>query len=388
LYVDKATGNDTHDGTTWAKCVRTLAKVQALAAADANVSTIYVKGGSQIYRRAQALSTVNKPTQSLNWIADGGTVNAWYIEDAATWTQNGTYTNVWQYNRSTVVQIVSLETLESDGTTPKKLVQKTSLANCAGAITAGVAGHWYTDGTVVYVQMPNGLSPVAPSERVYVTLSGSNSIQVGNGATQYFDNWSFFGSGFSIGAVTGSYASTRSIVLRNCTSMCSYGDGLSTERISHVYMQNCTSKYNAADGFSTHYTGTANYTRAVFEGCVSTENGTDDGAKNDNGYTTHEATACVLCNCSANGSWGPTNAHVSAGQQLWALGCSSNNCHDGTSAGWYCDGTAWLDSCSSSGCVYDRQLAATAAVYCYQFTGGTGSDYVATGGTLGTYTPS
>lgn len=138
-YVATNGNNSTGDGTENNPYLTIYEAYKHCSAGD----TIYVKNG--IYpRQGTPSSNSTEITKSINIIGESEN-GVWFKEaDNHTWTQNSTYSNVYETSRTGVTEVVDIQ--QKDKGIFFNLTQVYSLENCASTDNS-----YYTDSGVVYV---------------------------------------------------------------------------------------------------------------------------------------------------------------------------------------------------------------------------------------------
>ncbi|MCY1517093.1 hypothetical protein D9M68_517620 [compost metagenome] len=353
-YVDVVTGSDANAGTSGAP----LKSIQA-ALGKADVSIVKVAPG--FYPHGSNWASAFPAARDFiveRWegVRPGPVINSTAV-DSLTWTVNGTYSNVYQANRTTVCAVMDYSRTRRDGT-PYAYQQVSTLALCSTT-----DGSWYTDGAIVYV---NTLENSTPHREIKVFLLVA-AAYFQTAKAVLVDGIEFHGGRESFYPSNSSGAGGL-LLARNCKFLyamdATYGNGLRLEGVAQAYLQNCEALHNARDGLNYHALA-GNVPNVVEINCRGLHNG-QTGAGNNNGSTMHDGGRIVRIGGEYAYNEGPNVADVN-GSYSFNAGVRAYDARIGAvdlpNANFYTsDGTMWLLECDPSGSYYDAVQTGTGLV--------------------------
>lgn len=240
--------------------------------------TIILKEG--IYRR-EKLPAANQVIKNVNLIGEGNVLLTSSSE--LTWTQNETYTNVYQASRSNSTAVIDVR----DMSLPIGLIQTSSISECASTL-----GSYYTDNSVVYVNIGEEVT----NDKIVVSLAlGYSSLNFAPKNNKdlkiYMENITCLNGHQPIVEVSSTASYDTYFGAKNCRFL--YGQANNTKDGinllgSKSFMINCEASFNGKDGFNYHaYNGKVCY--GIEIDCIATCNGlgrTDEHTYN--GSTAHD----------------------------------------------------------------------------------------------------
>lgn len=282
-YISK-TGSNDNNGTSWENAWANLYKL--INTVD-DYSTVYIKEG--IYYRGE-IPLSFEYYKNLNIIGDGQVILA--NADALEYTQNSTYSNVYQVAKTNISEVIDISGRKNN--LFPKLTRVNSLVQCADNINT-----YYHDGTNLYIN--NG--GVVNNDNILVTLLGNQSIikvrpNSSNDITFYLENI------IAIGSDEPTIYSLQNGVYNTKTNMRTYncqfyygGRGTACLRSAGcncIYM-NTKVAYSHTDGIS--YIATNNMSCYALEiNCESSNNGLDYTDNSCNGSTAHTGSQIIRIN--------------------------------------------------------------------------------------------
>lgn len=375
LYVDSENGNDSNDGSTWA-----LAKATVNGAFDgANASTeptrIKILAGRYKFlsglHPSNATETMTVP-MTLESVYGSVELTTQYD---VTYSQNATYSNVYEAGRSAAQQMFNFDSRDSKGE-PLRYQHVTSLALCAA-----LAGTWYTDDVSVYVHTHTGVP--ANNNNAAVLLAGRTlDINTGNNNLYLYGINTFGGN---TGGLSQQGGTDNVIVVDNCTfKYAMYGkqgiidnieprDGVSILGCGIAAFYDSESSYGSKDGFNYHEDAAVDPFGLLVR-CKAYDNGylIRDSTSN-NGVTLHDGIGAIDVGGEWLGSIGTNSGHVNNNTQYWGVGVKSGNSEGDIFNGgsvtwgafgiWSGNGKMWLDSCTDVGSTIGVYAADGAIAY-------------------------
>ena len=372
LYVDSAAANNSSDGSTWALAKKAIGAAVDAAIASGLPTRIKVKAG--VYSRFNSIMNTSPPkvlTAPITIEAVYGRVETGPFE-ALTWTQNVTYSTVYQVSRSVAQQIYNTQLRDQNG----EYLRYTHVADLATC--AANAGTWYTDNSTVYVQTHNQAPANDKNARVFLAsrscawegnqdiyLSGID-CQGGDTGAGYFAN-----------------GSTNTIVVNDCTfkyaANGNQSGGLSG--VNGVTILGCKlfaafnseASYNSKDGFNAH-DQSGNTPSVLTVNCRGFQNGTMLFTEQScNGLTVHDGVKCIDIGGKWLGNVGTSSGHVNDNTEYWGFGVTAGNSDGDIIAGgtvnwgafgvWTGASKMWLEHCKDIGASIGVYAAVTANAY-------------------------
>lgn len=341
-YYVSQTGSSGADGLTPATALYSIGN----ALAKSNCGRIVIT--SEYLDRNRYPSTAITLTQDLVIESSFPTGTIMTGSDiGSTWTQNVTYSNVYQRTRGNVASVRDATWLDSNGFW-RPYTLRTTVADVAAN-----PGSYYIDGSnICYVSCFNG--------RVI-----DNNIHV-------FLNVLFIVQGpYKLWMNNVSFAGVQSVIFRNTAAGVyptvylqngwSRYNNLARNGISFLgvdsYCKNFRCDANSADGFNYHILNTRNC-NAYEENCSGYWNG-DTGTGNNNGSTIHDGGSIIRLNCDYQQSEGPNYSDISAGSKIINICCKTGDSREsGVRTGFsFSECSGWLINCKVTGTqVADVQL--------------------------------
>lgn len=310
-YVDNSFTGETTDGSE-SKPWKTL------TTAFRNTSdgdTIIVKKG--IYYRNDIPTVSSESKNNVNIICEDGTI--FTTADSLSWSQNGTYSNVYQATRSGATSVVDIRNWKKGKFS--RLTKVNSLATCSTTY-----GSYYTDNTNVYVN----IGEVVTNKKVVVSLSlgymALNFEPSGKNMNIYLENAICLNGSLPICRAVGNSSYTCNLIAKNCKFLflenSDARDGLSLMGANSILI-NCESSFNGKDGFNYH----ANDGRLCYGievDCVANSNGIGRANPHTyNGSTAHDGCQIIRINGIYNNNNGSNVADVQTDTTSVNINCSA-----------------------------------------------------------------
>lgn len=380
VYVDGDNGSNSNSGNSWAFAYLDIEEAVDRAISDATPTMILVKSG--LFLRGAGISGFNQVktlTSDVAIIAQNGRVKT-IVSDSLSWSQNATYSNVYESSRSTVTSVINLNQVDKNGA-PFVYEKAASLSECASN-----PGSWFTDDSTVYVHAQGG-GVVSDYNASAIIRSACASIVTDYNF--YIRGFDFFGGRYGAFDLTGGADSV--VVTDDCRAMFSvdgtfstpaYTDGFNVNSSGLFAAFDCESSFNSKDGFNfSANSGVSGYSLTV--NCRGYKNGEGyTGSTSCNGITFHLGHIGIDIGSEWLGSYGANSAHVNNGTQYYGFGVTSGDSGGdvlhgggidyGAFGAWSGAAEMWLDSCQSVGSIIGVKASGTAKAYVREFSG-TGS---------------
>lgn len=347
VWVDKATGSDSNDGSE-ANPFETVA-----AAVTSGADVVNIKTGD--YWRNHAWGDQLDPTKSMAFIAiDGpGTVRMGRIEDFAdlpTWTSAGS--GVYSTTRSAVRAV--LDTTDTpypgetqlDGTSPVH-EPLTEVADLAAAQASG-GSTWAQVGSTLYVKTHDSRQP---DINVLPILQERNTKIVNRDIVFYLEGIEVWGDRpvyFDMGISN----SARMVGYKCGMRYSGENDNVYFDGVLNTRLVECEVSHNLADDDGINYdrrSGNVTNTYGLEYKCRYFANG---ASTNDNGSTTHHVgTHLIRVMCEGFDQPGPAIAD-SSGAKALNYGCTGNDSYIGIQVGTASAGVPamqWNKGCDATG---------------------------------------
>ena len=281
-----------------------------------NNDTIIVKKG--LYYRQNLNNTSSQDWKNVNVICDEGTL--FTTGEALTWTQNSTYNNVYQSNRTNVANVIDLRNWERG--ILSQLEKKSTLQACSQKV-----GSYYTDNTIIYVNLGepvnnnNILCSIKLGYRPFNMIASSQNLHL------YFKNATFIAGRDGIIRVSRSDSYTMEFIAENCKFLFSPVTSIDGVEFlgSKSILINCEASYNGKDGFNYH-AQESNPCYAIELNCTGQANGLIDTDNHSyNGSTVHDGGQIVRVNCNYFDNNGGNITDIDSNTISVNYGC---NCFD------------------------------------------------------------
>ena len=304
-HVDVVNGSTSNTGLGLFDGDFTNAMQQISAAITAGNATgapyrIYVRAGYYAGSRCINGSAQNvEPNQHCAIIAVGGPVYNVAGDGAITWTQDGTYTNLYKYTVANIARVFDLAQTDADGA-PLEYTAAADLATCNSTDNT-----YILTGGVLYINRADGQP--ATTANTIVTRALTAGAFITNTSDIYIEGFKFFG-GVS-GAFHVDPVASRNVITVNCeyvgAGSASYlFDGYRVRRTNGLVLDvNGKCYANAADGFDFHYDNgpSGGKMHVVLINPIGNGNGRYTSTSN-NGITTHDDVRMIAVEptCIAN----------------------------------------------------------------------------------------
>ena len=220
-------------------------------------------------------------TKSLNLIAKDGEPNKVFLgaHDNLSWSQNATYSNVYETTRSNIALVIDIRNRNKDEFA--LLTQVENLETCASTLYS-----FAKSGSTVYVNLGEAVT----NDKIAVTLQITSQFRISNSGSNvnvYMENITFLGGDEGFVSVTESGSYDCKFVAKNCNFYYSRSnsDALSIAG-SDTILENCKACFGGKDGFNYGAVGTIP-TRAIEINCLGSNNGLRRQTGTENGSTSH-----------------------------------------------------------------------------------------------------
>jgi len=376
-HVDVVNGSTSNNGLGAFDGDFTTAMQQISAAITAGNATgapyrIYVRAGYYAGSRCINGSAQNiEPNQPCAIIAVGGPVYNNAGDAIISWTQDGTYTNLYKYTVASIARVFDLAQTDADGAA-LELTAAADLATCNSTDNT-----YILTGGVLYVNRADGAAATTANTLVTRALVAASFMT--NTTDLYFEGIRFCGG--TGGALYCDAIASRNIVTVDCqyigAGRSAYlFDGLRVRRTNGLVLDVRGKAYaSAKDGFNYHYdNGTAGgKLHAVLVDSIANGNGRYSSTSN-NGVTTHDDVRLVAVNPTCIGNRVGADFHAIEDTETVIYGGTLAN----TSAGGSTPNAAlkasnnakiWADGVTATATTGDAIYAQaggseTAAIYC------------------------
>ena len=357
-YVDWERPDSSGDGSTWATAERNIGTAINNAIASGLPTRIKIRGG--IYSRFQSIGNSGSPlslTAPITLEAVNGRVVTGSF-DFLSWTQNATYTNVYEASRSNTCDVLNPSIQDVYGNHVRYKFVSSAL-ECSNN-----PGSFYTDNTTLYVNTHQGVPPT--DENCWPILRAINADLQGN-QDVYLYGIDFIGG--SNGCLKISNGSTNKVVADDCSFKYAisgnYADGLTPRDGCQILgcglfaAFNCNGSENSKDGFNIHHQVSVKPASLI----VNSE-GYNNGvyhqiSQSCNGYTVHDGCVGVDIGSRWLGSLGTNSGHINDNTEIWSFGvtagASDGDYFGGGSIGfgafgvWSGNAKIWLENCTDLG---------------------------------------
>ncbi|PKE45361.1 hypothetical protein CW666_02110 [Macrococcoides caseolyticum] len=295
-YVDIKTGDNNNPGTE-DKPLKTVSRAKTLGDAD----NIIVKSGIYGWSGGWNGGNISKP---FNLIGIGDVYLGAY-RDNLTWSQNSTYSNVYQSTGSAVLEVVDIKDFENIIAYEKRTsVQEVS----------SKPGSYYIEGNNIYVRTIDNRKP---DEYVLPNML-NEALKITNSSQVYIENIKFTNSVKHIASGAGQKFYAKDCVFALGTA----NNCLSLEGVDFEIMKSIA-KDSVRDGFNYHSFGS--YTSNGIEiDCIGAFNGRD-GADQNNGSTMHDGGKIIRIRGEYHHNHGPNVIDVNNGTQSLNIGVHAHH---------------------------------------------------------------
>lgn len=277
--------------------------------------TIALFGG--IYTRSKVNITPDEYYhKSINIIAYNGTP---YITNAddLTYTQNATYSNVYQTTRSGTVMGIDMRGKDKD--VFARLTKVASLAECSETLDS-----YYTSGSTVYVnigEVPNKnkvIFPLSISAPMMPIKSTTANLRI------YLEGLCCLGGDLGIITIESSDSYTCEVIATECRFyFATNNTNAMTVKGANTIFHKCKACFACRDGFNYHLAHSKNCNSIELD-CVGAYNGLlTDTSNNNNGSTTHDGNKALRINCTYFNNGGPNVCDVNLDTHTFNINCAS-----------------------------------------------------------------
>lgn len=297
-YVDVKNGDNANNGSETApfKSIN-----RALRYGDAD--EIVVNEG--VYGWTDGFSGFSQ-TKPFNLIGKGKVLIGAH-RDSLTWTQNSSYSNVYQTTSTAVNEIVDYKNYDNILFLSKK-TDVQSVSNTPGSYYIDTSNN-------VFVRTHNDRKP---DDKILLNLL-TDAVKITDNPKLYFENISFTNT-VRVSATT----TNKQFYAKDCNFVIGTGgNALSVEGYDFNMLQNCVASYATMDGFNYHIKN--NILPKVIEiDCKGFNNGRN-GADQNNGSTMHDGGKILRVNGEYYSNSGPNVIDVNEGTVSVNLGVYSHN---------------------------------------------------------------
>jgi hypothetical protein len=336
IFVNFTTGSDSTGDGSVGNPYKTIAKVLIdIESGSAGQYLITVTSDAVFFRdegwRSTALTFANKSVTIRPQNASNKVIltNA---QRGLSWTAED---NVFRTTRSATNAVYDLRVLDSNGL-PIPYENVTTLVACKDT-----ANTWYTDGTLVYVNTFDGLTPTG---QVLVCISNTFTADLSGNSKLHFDRVHMYASGLHGCFIRGNISATEG---EFCAKDCAFVGGILTKatgdqgnalrplNLKNTFLFNCIAAYARRDGIGAAY---ENITVADRRDCLLLEfktksysNGLISAANSNNATSCHDAASCLRLGGDYNLSKGPVTVDVNGCYSI-LIDCNSANSTNGDAA--------------------------------------------------------
>ena len=310
--VDKANGIDdpSRDGDSSAPW-RTVK--YAIQKATQN-TTIIIKNG--IFYRNEFCNSTTNINYNFNFIAENE--HTLVCEgDNLEWTQNDTYSNIYQATRSGGNFVIDIRNRENG--IYSTLEKVNSLSTCASTLNS-----YYLESNIYYVN----IGEVVTSEKIVISLTVAASpinLQSSSGPINiYFENIDFIcGTPQYIDLTAYNNYIHELHAYKTKFLFCSSAnyDGFSNRGCKSI-LYKCEASNNLKDGFNYH-TYSNNTALGIEVDCIAGNNGFTADTNNNNGSTAHDGCAVLRINGIYYNNRGGNVADVNSGTITENINCKA-----------------------------------------------------------------
>lgn len=296
-YVDVKKGNNSNAGTESAPFQSIN---RALRYGDAD--EIVVNEGA--YGWSNGFSGYSQ-TKSFNLVGKGKVLIGAH-RDGVTWTQNSTYTNVYQTNQTNVTEVVDYNNIDDI----KFLTKRNSVQEVSDN-----AGSYYIDSSNnIYVRTHDDR---VPDDQILPNMF-SDAVKITDNPKVYFENIRFTNSVKLTVTKSG-----NKFYAKDCYfSIGSGGNALSIEGYDYNVLQSCVAKHATMDGFNYHIKNGI-LPKVIEIDCIGFDNGRN-GADQNNGSTMHDGGQIIRIGGEYHNNGGPNVIDVNEGTVSVNIGVHSH----------------------------------------------------------------
>ena len=322
--------------------------------------TLIIQEG--IYYRVQEYIS-----KSINIIGVGDVIVS--DTDNVDWTQNATYSNVYQINRTNISnRIVDLRQRD------KGVYNTFTLVDSIESVSQTPYSYYYQSPTIYannggIVSKTNTAVPIQLGHALFTFTASNNDINV------YIENITFIGG--SRGSIV-AQASTDYVPTVTCVdcNMLFAGGAVNNDyevfasKGSNTILLNCKANYGRKDGFNYH-AGNGHIAKAIEINCEGSNNGHGRNDNTCNGSTAHDGSKVLRINGVYFNNQGSNVADVHEGTISYNINCKSfdskstvDNVYSSDFGNQQAGCTMYLANCFAQGSsAYNLQCAADSTIY-------------------------
>lgn len=303
IYYVSPNGNDSNSGLNRNE---PLASIQTAYSKTISGDTIYCLSG--IYSRKNAFQLSNPSIKrSINLIGEGEVILT--QGDFLDWTQNDTYPNIYQANRTNIYEVIDITNISNNST--NKLKSVGSLEACNSE-----EGSFYYTGSIIYVHMFNNKIPNKNNIDCALILGDAplKIDELTENATIYIENIKIV-DGYKSCIVARNYNNfIPTIILNNCVFLNQKNvtsvnqDSVCMQGVNSI-IKGCISSFSEKDGFNYHALN------GIICNSIEIDNigsyaGLNRSDNSYNGSTAHDGCKILRINCIYHNNKGPNVADV------------------------------------------------------------------------------
>lgn len=297
-YVDAKTGNNTNAGTESAPFQSIN---RAIRYGDAD--EIVVQEGAYGWTHGFSGYSQTKP---FNLIGKGKVLIGAH-RDGIAWTQNPTYTNVYQTNQTNVTEVVDYNNIDD--------IKFLTKRNSAQEVSDNAGSYYINSSNNIYVRTHDDR---VPDDQILPNMF-SDAVKITDNPKIYFENIRFTNSVKLTVTKSG-----NKFYAKDCYfSIGSGGNALSIEGYDYNILQSCVAKHATMDGFNYHIKNGI-LPKAIEIDCVGFDNGRN-GADQNNGSTMHDGGQIIRIGGEYHNNGGPNVIDVNEGTVSVNIGVHSHS---------------------------------------------------------------
>ena len=375
-YIDPSASNDSSAGTEADPDYNFYRAMNHVS----STGTVILKEG--VYRRRNFKMVENTASwlKSVNFTTQGKVLLT--NSDELSWSQNESYSNVYQATRTNVANVIDIRGWKDDIFC--RLTNVGSLSSCANTI-----GSYYYNNNIVYVNLGEAVT----NSKVVVNLQTQNTplnfSSSGEARKWYIENVTCLGGDRHVIGVMSQTGTKGTFTAKNCkfyytTDTGENGNGLCLYGVNSLLID-CDSSFNMSDGFSYKaYSGFTPY--GVEINCKASSNGVNNSqTTTSNGSTAHGGAQVIRFNCTYFNNRGGNVADVDSNTLSINIKCNAfdsivgtHNVYDADFVAQQAGTTMYLYNCYSRGYSWKNIIAtADTTIYIsnceYDTTGGEGN---------------
>lgn len=297
-YVDIKTGANNNSGTK-SEPFESIHRAFRYGDADEIIVNEGVYGWSDAF---------NSYAQSKPYNLIGkGTVIVGAHRDKLTWEKNETYSNVYQTNTTSVIELIDYKEVENIRVMSKKSSIK--------EVSENKNAYYIDSNNTLYVRTYDDREP---DDRILPNLT-TDAAKIVDNPKIYFENL-IFSNTVRLTATS----TNKQFYAKDCYfSVGTIGNALSVEGYDYNILQNCKASHAMRDGFNYHAKNDI-APKAIEIDCVGFNNGRD-GADRNNGSTVHGGSHILRVNGEHFNNGGPNVIDVNEGTVSVNIGVHSHH---------------------------------------------------------------